>query len=91
MLQNMLLGKLSLEAIPFHDPIIMGTAAFMGLIFAVVLGAITYYQKWTWLWREWITSVDHKKIGIMYIILAFSHVVARFIDALMMRLSKQWQ
>lgn len=86
MLEKLLLGNLSLAAIPFHNPIIMGAAVFMGLLFAVVIGLIFYFKKWTYLWREWITTVDHKKIGIMYIGLALIMLIRGLIDALMMRL-----
>ncbi|MEJ2686779.1 MAG: cytochrome o ubiquinol oxidase subunit I, partial [Gammaproteobacteria bacterium] len=65
-----MLGKLTLSAIPYDNPIIMGAVAFSILVAAVVLGSITYYGKWGYLWKEWLTSVDHKKIGVMYIILA---------------------
>ena len=84
----MLLGKLSLDVIPFHEPIIMATAIFMIAVAAIALSAITYYQKWTWIWREWITSVDHKKIGVMYIMLSLVMLLRGLIDALMMRLQQ---
>ncbi|AOB25855.1 MULTISPECIES: cytochrome o ubiquinol oxidase subunit I [Bordetella] len=78
-------GKLSLEAIPFHDPIIMGTMVVVILGGATLLGAITYFGKWKYLWTEWFTSVDHKKIGIMYIIVALVMLLRGFADAIMMR------
>lgn len=85
MLEKMLFGKLTLEAIPYHNPIIMGAGIFMGLIVILIMGSLFYFQKWKWLWSEWITTVDHKKIGIMYIILALVMLVRGFSDALMMR------
>ncbi len=88
MLQQVLFGNLTLQAIPFHNPIIMGAAIFMGAIFIAVIGSITYFKKWKWLWSEWLTTVDHKKIGIMYIMLALIMLVRGFIDALMMRLQQ---
>ncbi len=78
-------GKLSLDAIPYQQPIIMGAAAFMGLVAVSVLGVLTYFRKWKWLWTEWLTSVDHKKIGVMYIILALVMLLRGFSDAIMMR------
>ncbi|AMG90759.1 cytochrome o ubiquinol oxidase subunit I [Bordetella bronchiseptica] len=78
-------GKLSLEAIPFHDPIIMGTMVVVILGGATLLGAVTYFGKWKYLWTEWFTSVDHKKIGIMYIIVALVMLLRGFADAIMMR------
>ena len=79
-------GKLTLEAIPYHEPIIMGTLSVVGLIGIMIVAAMTYYKKWGWLWTEWLTSVDHKKIGIMYIIVAMVMLLRGFADAIMMRL-----
>ena len=80
-----MLGKLTREAIPFDQPI----ALFASLIVLVVLGAIALYTLWrgwwSYLWREWIVSVDHKRLGIMYALLALVMLVRGFIDALMMR------
>ena len=53
-------GKLTLEAIPYHEPIIMVTVAGIILGGILTLAALTYFKKWTWLWKEWLTSVDHK-------------------------------
>ncbi|GJG94681.1 cytochrome o ubiquinol oxidase subunit I [Cupriavidus pauculus] len=78
-------GKLSLDAIPLHEPIIMGTLVVVLLGGAALLGALTYYRKWDYLWREWICSVDHKRIGVMYIILALVMLLRGFADAIMMR------
>lgn len=77
-------GKLTLDAL-LHDPIVIAASFFMVLVVASVIGTLFYYKKWTWLWQEWITSVDHKKIGIMYIILAFVMLLRGFSDAMMMR------
>jgi cytochrome o ubiquinol oxidase subunit 1 len=86
MLQKILFGNLTLQAIPFHNPIIMGAALFMGVASLLIVGALFYYKKWAWLWREWLCSVDHKKIGVMYIMLAFIMMTRGFIDAMMMRI-----
>ncbi len=78
-------GRLSLSAIPFNYPITMTAVAgavFLGL---VILGLVTYYRKWGYLYREWLTSLDHKKIGIMYIILALVMLLRGFADAILMR------
>ncbi len=77
-------GILTLEAIP-REPIIVGTMIFMVLGALAVLGTITYLKKWKYLWTEWLTSVDHKKIGVMYIILAIIMLLRGFADAIMMR------
>src|ERR1700719_532003 len=80
-----MLGRLTLSAIPFDQPIIMGAFGFMGLVAISVMGVLTYSRKWKWLWTEWLTSVDHKKIGVMYIILALVMLLRGFSDAIMMR------
>src|SRR6185436_11051560 len=80
-----MLGKLTWDAIPFDQPIPFAAS----LVVLVVLGAIALYTLWRgwwpYLWREWITSVDHKRLGIMYALLAMVMLVRGFIDALMMR------
>lgn len=78
-------GKLSLDAIPFHEPIVMVTITAIIVIGLALVGAITYFHKWSYLWKEWFTSVDHKRIGIMYIIVAVVMLVRGFADAVMMR------
>ncbi|MEJ2509802.1 MAG: cytochrome o ubiquinol oxidase subunit I [Gammaproteobacteria bacterium] len=80
-----MLGKLTLSAIPYHNAIIMSGVGFMVLVALAVLGSITYYGKWGYLWHEWVRSVDHKKIGVMYIMLALVMLLRGFIDAMMMR------
>ncbi len=80
-----LFGKLTLSAIPFEIPIIMGAVGASLILAALAVGLITYYRKWPYLWREWITSVDHKKIGVMYIVLAWIMLLRGFADAIMMR------
>ncbi|MCS3399027.1 cytochrome o ubiquinol oxidase subunit I [Burkholderia thailandensis] len=79
-------GKLTLSAIPFDQPIIMGAGAFMTLVVLGILGALTYTKRWKWLWCEWLTTVDHKKLGVMYIIVALIMLLRGFADAIMMRL-----
>ncbi len=80
-----MLGKLTLSAIPYDNPIVMGAVALMVIVALAVLGAITAFGKWKYLWTEWLTSVDHKKIGAMYIILAGVMLLRGFADAVMMR------
>jgi len=87
-MQQFLFGNLTLNAIPYHNTIVMGTGVVVGLITLLILGAITYFKQWTYLWKEWLTSIDHKKIGIMYIILAFIMLLRGFSDAIMMRLQQ---
>ncbi len=78
-------GKLSLSAIPYHEPLTIGAVAGAVLLGLVILGLVTYYGKWTYVYKEWLTSVDHKKIGIMYIILALIMLLRGFSDAMLMR------
>jgi cytochrome o ubiquinol oxidase subunit I len=78
-------GRLSWAAIPFDVPIVMITAATIGIVLGAVLLLVTVKGWWPYLWREWITSVDHKRIGVMYMILGLLMLVRGFADALMMR------
>lgn len=80
-----MLGKLTLNAIPYHEPIIMVTVAAIVIASFALLALITYLGKWKWLWKDWLTSIDHKKIGIMYIIVAMVMLLRGFADAIMMR------
>ncbi|WP_022945446.1 cytochrome o ubiquinol oxidase subunit I [Pseudoalteromonas ruthenica] len=80
-----LFGKLSIEAIPYHEPIIMVTLAVVAVLGLLLAAAMTKYQKWGVLWRDWITSIDHKRLGMMYITLALIMLFRGFADAIMMR------
>ncbi|KQP73102.1 MULTISPECIES: cytochrome o ubiquinol oxidase subunit I [unclassified Methylobacterium] len=84
-LQKLLFGRLTLDAVPLHEPILLITFVMVGIGGVAVLGALTYFRLWGILWRDWFTSVDHKKIGIMYIVLALVMLLRGFADALMMR------
>ncbi|MGX5220206.1 cytochrome o ubiquinol oxidase subunit I [Pseudomonas segetis] len=78
-------GLLTLKAVPLDVPIVMGTLAVVALLGLAVVAALTYYRKWSYLWTEWLTSVDHKKIGVMYIFVAMIMLLRGFADAIMMR------
>ncbi|WP_026019543.1 cytochrome o ubiquinol oxidase subunit I [Komagataeibacter europaeus] len=80
-----MLGKLTLSAIPYDVPILVGTFIGVAIAGLAVVGLITYYGKWGYLWREWLTSVDHKRIGVMYIVVALVALFRGFADAIMMR------
>ena len=84
-LTKFIFGRLTWDAIPLHEPILLGTFLMVALGGLAVLGLVTRYRLWGYLWREWFTSVDHKKIGVMYIILALVMLLRGFADALMMR------
>jgi cytochrome o ubiquinol oxidase subunit 1 len=79
-----LLGKLTLHSFP-QDRVTQGAAVsiVLGSIAAVVL--ITYFGKWRWLWREWLTTTNHKRIGVMYVIVAVLMLIRGGSDAIMMR------
>ena len=87
-LTKLIFGKLTWEAIPYHEPILLFTFIAVAIGGIAVVGAITYYGKWGYLWREWFTSIDHKKIGIMYVILGIVMLLRGFADAIMMRLQQ---
>src|SRR2546427_3271278 len=80
-----LFGKLSWAAIPFDQPIVMIASALVVVAGALILGWLTVNGYWSYLWREWLTSVDHKRIGVMYIVLALLMLLRGFADAIMMR------
>src|SRR4051812_46811376 len=84
-LTKLIFGRLSWEAIPFHEPILLITFAMVAVGGIAVVGGMTYFRVWGTLWRDWITSIDHKKIGIMYMILGLIMLLRGFADALMMR------
>ncbi|HWU03477.1 MAG TPA: cytochrome o ubiquinol oxidase subunit I [Novosphingobium sp.] len=79
-----LLGRLGLDAIP-TEPIVIATFAAVSLGGIALVAALTYFRLWGYLWKEWFTSVDHKKIGIMYMILGLIMFLRGFADALMIR------
>ncbi|HEU0096879.1 MAG TPA: cbb3-type cytochrome c oxidase subunit I, partial [Rhizomicrobium sp.] len=78
-------GRLTLEALPLHEPILVGTFLAVAMIGMGLLAVLTKYRLWGYLWSEWFTSVDHKRIGVMYIILGLVMLLRGFSDALMMR------
>src|SRR5579883_840372 len=80
-----LLGKLTWQAIPFDQPIPMVASGVVALVILGVLAYITLKGWLPYLWKEWITSVDHKRIGAMYVLLAMVMLLRGFSDAIMMR------
>jgi cytochrome o ubiquinol oxidase subunit I len=73
-------GRLNLEAFQ-HDALVMGAVVGMTLSALGVVGYLTYRKKWTWLWKNWLTSLDPKKIGVMYIIVAVLMLMRGVFDA----------
>ena len=79
------MGRLSWDAIPLHDPLPMAASLLMLVGAGALLALITWKKWWPYLWREWLTSVDHKRIGVMYVLLAMVLLLRGFVDAIMMR------
>ena len=72
-------------AIPHPSPAIYGAMVAIGLTLIGVVVGLTYFKKWGYLWREWLTTVDHKRLGIMYLISALLMLFRGGVDAIMMR------
>lgn len=87
-LPKVIFGRLTLDAFPIHQPILVATFLVVALGGVAVFGAITYFRLWGYLWREWFTSVDHKRIGVMYMVLGIVMLLRGFADALMMRMQQ---
>lgn len=79
-----LFGRLNGTALP-HETITQGGAVLMVLSLLAVAVLLTYFKRWKWLWNEWLTSVDPKKIGVMYIVIALVMLARGAADAVMMR------
>ncbi|PVX29265.1 cytochrome o ubiquinol oxidase subunit I [Sphingomonas pokkalii] len=84
-LTKMIFGRLSLESLPLHEPIVVATFCGVAIGGIALLGALTYFRLWGYLWKEWFTTVDHKRIGIMYMVLGLVMLLRGFADAIMMR------
>ena len=80
-----MLGRLTWAAIPFDQPIALVTGLVVIIIVLAVLALVTVKGWWPYLWREWITSADHKRIGVMYMTLGLVMLLRGFADAIMMR------
>jgi cytochrome o ubiquinol oxidase subunit I len=78
-------GKLTWDAIPWSQPIPLVAGSVVVLIVLAVLAWVVLKGYLPYLWREWITSVDHKRIGVMYTLLGALMLLRGFIDAIMMR------
>jgi len=89
-LTQLIFGRLSWDAIPLHEPVIVATFVVVAIGGVALLGALTYYRVWGYLWKEWFTSIDHKKIGIMYMVLGLVMLLRGFADAIMMRIQQAW-
>ncbi|RKF17678.1 cytochrome o ubiquinol oxidase subunit I [Altericroceibacterium spongiae] len=79
---------MSLDALPLHEPILVATFCAVAIGGIAVVALLTKFRLWGYLWNEWFTTVDHKKIGIMYMILGLIMFLRGFADAIMMRLQQ---
>ncbi len=84
----LIFGRLTLDSFPFYDPIILSTFIVVASGGSALFAWVTYKRLWVYLWNEWFTTVDHKKIGIMYMILGIVMLVRGFADAILMRLQQ---
>jgi len=79
-----LFGKLTLAAFQHNIVVWGGIVVMMGGILTVI-AALTYFKRWQWFWKEWVTTTDHKKIGVMYIVVSFVMLLRGLMDASMIR------
>src|SRR5271166_3838834 len=80
-----MLGNLTWAAIPFDQPLPLYATGAVGIVILAVLLTVTVKGWWPYLWRDWLTSVDHKRIGVMYVVLGLIMLLRGFSDAIMMR------
>ncbi len=84
-METLIFGRLNYHDIPYDNPIIMATLGGAIMLLLVVAFLVWYHGQWSYLWREWFTSLDHKRIGTMYIVLSLIMLLRGFADALLMR------
>jgi cytochrome o ubiquinol oxidase subunit 1 len=81
-------GRFTLAALPLNEPIVVATFVAVAIGGIALLSVLTYFRVWGYLWKEWFTSVDHKRIGVMYMVLGLVMLLRGFSDAIMMRLQQ---
>ncbi len=79
-----MLGRLNIDALP-ADPVTIGGAISIILGGIFVTAALFYFKRWKWLWTNWLTSLDHKKIGVMYLVVSALMLLRGVMDASMIR------
>jgi cytochrome o ubiquinol oxidase subunit 1 len=84
-LMRMLFGRLTLDAIPYQEPILVWTFVAVAIMGGSLFTYITYKRAWGYLYKEWFCSIDHKKIGVMYIVMGLIMLLRGFSDAVLMR------
>ncbi len=82
---HFIFGRLTLSELPLDEPIVVVVFVVVSLRGLALVGALTYFKLWGYLWSEWFTSVDHKRIGVMYMVLGLVMLLRGFSDAIMMR------
>ncbi len=85
---QIIFGNLTVDALPFYSAIAMSAASVVVIGAVGVATVITVFGKWRYLWTEWFTSVDHKRIGIMYIVIALVMLSRAVIEGVMMRMQQ---
>jgi cytochrome o ubiquinol oxidase subunit 1 len=80
-----MLGRLSWDVIPWNEPLPLLSGGVVVIVILAVLALVTVKGWWPYLWREWLTSVDHKRIGVMYVVLGLVMLLRGYSDAIMMR------
>ncbi|WP_281995131.1 cbb3-type cytochrome c oxidase subunit I [Ruegeria faecimaris] len=87
-------GRLNWDAFPITgliqspnaNEIVANAAAGIVIVGAIaVVGLLTWFRLWGPLWRDWLTSADHKKIGIMYIVFAIVMLARGVLEGVVMR------
>ncbi len=78
-------GRLTLSQVPYDNLVVGFAFIFSATLALLILGLLTYYRKWGYFWREWLTTIDHKRIGIMYAVVGTVMLFRGFVDAIMMR------
>src|SRR5690349_13310326 len=86
-MRELLVGNLTWESLP-HEWFTIGGTFFYIAMALFFVGVLTYFKRWKWLWKEWLTSVDPKKIGIMYFIVAGFMLLRGGLDAIMIWLQQ---
>ncbi len=85
---SFIFGRLTLDSFPLNEPIVVITFVVVAILALAVVGTLTYFKVWGYLWKEWFTTVDHKKIGIMYMVLGLIMLLRGFSDAILMRVQQ---
>ena len=70
---------------PMQEPMILAAAISIVVGAVVIVAGLTFFKKWGYFYKNWLSTVDHKKIGIMYIAVALLMLFRGGIDALLMR------